>query len=391
MATPEGVSGNCPQFNPGGGPVAGTVGYVYYSQRQYNPDNIGAGSFIHLIIYDSVNFKDSFYFGWEDTLNGGDNDFDDLLTRVEGITCSGGGKECDTGKPRKCGKGTEQCVGGVLTCVQDQQPSTETCNAIDDDCNGETDEGDLCPTNQVCDRGKCVPKCGTGEFSCPSGLVCNKDGLCVDPACETVTCKAEEICVGGKCQGACDGVVCPFGQLCRQGVCSDPCDGLTCDTNYVCVLGVCKLKCSCAGCSGSQVCDTTTEKCADPGCSPNPCSSGQHCVAGACVDDCDGAKCPSGQTCKAGSCVDDPDAGAAGGGGSGLIDGGLGLGGFGGGTGGAGGTGGSGGSPSRGDTSGEDDGGCGCRTAGSQDGWPWWLLAALAGVAWTRRRWQRSC
>lgn len=386
MASPEGVSGNCPQFNPGGGPVPGTVGHVYYSERKYNPDNVGANSTIHLIIWDSVTHKDSFYFGWEDLLAGGDNDFDDLLTRVEGITCSGGGAPCDTGKLGKCADGTMQCVNGTLTCVQNQQPTAETCNARDDDCDGTPDNGDLCPTGLVCDRGKCVPKCGTGEFACAPSLVCSSAGLCVDPKCETVTCNPGEVCVGGKCQAPCDGVACPFGQVCREGACVDPCDGLTCDQNYVCVAGVCTLKCSCKGCDANQSCDQSTEKCADTGCVPNPCGAGQHCVAGSCVDDCAGATCPVGQTCQAGQCVDAPDAGAGGGSGGLLSDGGLAGNAGSGGSAASGGGGTSGGAPSKGSAVAGDDSGCGCRVAGRGMALGWLALAAAAALAFARRR-----
>jgi hypothetical protein len=60
MATPENANGNCPQITYGVGPVPGTVGHVYYSQRQYNPDNVGPNSYIHLLTYNSVAYANSF-------------------------------------------------------------------------------------------------------------------------------------------------------------------------------------------------------------------------------------------------------------------------------------------------------------------------------------------
>lgn len=388
MASPEGVGGNCPQFNAGGGPVAGTVGYVYYSERKYNPDNTGPNSFIHLITYNSVAHKNAFYFGWEDTLAGGDNDFDDLLTRVDGIQCTGGGDPCTVpGKQGKCAQGTMQCQNGQLACVGTLEPTTESCNALDDDCNGQTDEGELCPPNQICYKGSCVPKCGTSEFQCIAGLTC-KDGVCIDPACATVTCNAGEVCVGGKCQAACDGVTCPFGQNCVDGVCSDPCAAIKCDSDFVCIAGVCKVNCNCDGCASGKTCDTQSGKCEDTGCSPNPCSAGTHCVTGACVDDCQGAVCPKGQTCSAGQCKLDADGGAGTGGSSG--DGGIIFGG-------SGGTGGKGGSGAKdggsvagtgnlsGTTAAEDDGGCGCRTAPTKRSLAW-LALGLGAAALVRRR-----
>lgn len=41
----------------------------------------------------------------------------------------------------------EECVPG--------EPSEETCNFVDDDCDGDLDEGDLCPTGQECLAGSC--------------------------------------------------------------------------------------------------------------------------------------------------------------------------------------------------------------------------------------------
>ena len=388
MATPQGVSGNCPQFNPGGGSVPGTVGHVYYSEKSYNPDNTGPNSFIHLILYDSVTHPNSFYFAWEDTLNGGDNDFDDLLTRVEGITCSGGGAACDTGLLGKCKDGTMQCKNGSLVCEQNQPSTAESCNARDDDCNGAVDDGDLCPPDTVCDRGTCVPKCGTGEFACPAHLKCNVGGLCVDPACEGVSCNPGEVCVAGKCSAPCDGVVCPAGQVCREGSCVDPCVGLSCDSGYVCVQGVCTLDCDCKGCSSGQTCDPTSKKCVDNGCSPNPCGAGQVCALGACVDACAGAKCPTNMTCQAGDCVPDLDAGAGGGSGGLNFDGAIGVGGNGasGGSSDAGASGGGGGAFGSGAPKDTDAGGCGCRTSREDSGHNGLLLLGLVALGALRRR-----
>ncbi|MBI3203063.1 MAG: DUF4114 domain-containing protein [Myxococcales bacterium] len=393
MASPEGASGNCPKFNAAGGPVAGTVGYIYYSERKYNPDNTGANSWVHLITYNSVAHKNAFYFGWEDLLSGGDNDFDDLLTRVDGIQCTGGGAPCTVaGKQGKCASGIMQCQNGQLTCVQTWQPTTESCNALDDDCNGQTDDGDLCPPSQICHKGKCVPKCGTTEFQCVGGLKC-KDGLCIDAACETVDCKSGEVCVGGKCQGACDGVTCPFGQKCVEGVCSDPCASVKCDSDFVCVGGVCQVKCSCEPCASGKECVTATGKCEDTGCGSQSCAAGTHCVAGACVDDCQGAVCPKGQLCTAGQCTVDTDAGAGTGGSSG--DGGIVIGGSGGGSAAGGGAGGKDGGAQAGTgnlpgTTPAENEGCGCRTAGGPASAGLSALVVLGLFAGRRRRASRS-
>jgi MYXO-CTERM domain-containing protein len=380
MATPENANGNCPQITYGVGPVPGTVGHVYYSQRQYNPDNLGPNnSYIHLLTYNSVAHANTFYFGWEDKLSGGDNDFDDLMTQVEGIQCSGGGAPCTVaGQAGQCANGIMQCQNGVLTCVQNHQPVSEACNALDDDCNGSVDEGDLCASTEVCYKGTCVPKCTTGEFKCTGASVCNADGVCVDPQCATVTCDAGQVCVAGTCVAACDGVTCPFGQSCTNGACVDPCTAVVCDSDFVCVSGVCTPKCNCTGCGTAtgKTCDTVSGKCEDPACNPNPCGAGTHCVAGTCVDDCDGAACPKGQICQAGTCVlGGGGAGGTGGGGGVGLDGGISIGG--GGTGAASGNGGpgGGGNVQGGGTEAADDGGCGCRLSSRTSSW--------APVAWS--------
>ncbi|MCC6213542.1 MAG: DUF4114 domain-containing protein [Polyangiaceae bacterium] len=405
QATTQGASGNCVQFplaDSGGNP---TLGYVFYSQKAYNDDNTSPNPYIHLLIMDSKVFPSAFYFGWEDLFAGGDNDFEDLLMRVEGIQCSGGGSPCEVpGATGRCAQGITQCRNGSLVCEPVITPSAETCNAIDDDCNGTVDDGDLCTGTDVCFRGTCVPPCGGGEFVCTGDLVCNAEGLCVDPACAGKACPAGEICVAGACKAPCDGVACPYGTVCRDGACVDPCAGITCDSGYACVLGVCS-RCSCGLsdlCAGGATCNTTTQACVETACATVSCGAGTHCVAGNCVSDCEGATCPAGQACdpSTGRCAEvpgtsDAGAGSGGGGGTSLPDGGLvGTGGFAAtGSGGAAAAGG-GDAGATGGASGlapggvvESKGGCGCSTPGRARA-PWSLAAAVAllGALARRRR-----
>src|SRR5262249_45603489 len=152
--------------------------------------------------------------------------------------------------------------------------TTETCNALDDNCDGTVDEGDLCGADKVCDRGKCVPRCGTGEFRCLTGEVCTADGLCVDEACANVDCPAGQVCSGGTCTDACTDVVCPYGEICRNGGCINPCSSIQCDDGYACVLGVCQ-SCECTTCENGQICEN--DVCIDQACSMVSCTTGTHC------------------------------------------------------------------------------------------------------------------
>ncbi len=298
-----------------------TLDRVFYTQHSLNPGSQVDKTFFQVLTWQSVKFKNSFYFGWEDRVASADadNDFDDLVFLVSGIQCSGGGEACDTGKEGVCKDGTQQCSKGELTCVQSIQPSAEKCNALDDDCNGSVDDGDLCKKGEVCDRGRCVPKCSTGEFRCDKDLVCNPRGVCVEAACAKKDCPVGQVCHGGNCIDGCMGVTCPYGEVCRNGGCSDPCDGITCDDGYACVLGVCR-SCACTSCEGTQICGANNV-CIDAGCESQTCMAGSHCAMGACVDDCDGTKCPAGQLCAMGACIPDPNASVGGSGSTGGTDG----------------------------------------------------------------------
>jgi hypothetical protein len=299
------------QADPLGPTLTAEPTNLFFSQRSFNSDGDGL---IHLLVWQSRANPNAFYFGWEDQSGGGDNDFEDLMTFVTGIQCAGGGEPCKAEGEGVCGDGVMQCQDGALTCVATQTASPEKCNALDDDCDDETDEGDdLCPKGEICVRGRCEPPCGTGEFRCASSEVC-VEGVCIDAACADQECPSGSVCRAGKCVSACDDVACPYGATCRKGVCVDVCEGVQCDPGFVCearassdgatLVGVC-TSCDCRGCDDGQVC--SAHQCVDDACKDKTCNTGSHCVAGECVDNCADATCPQGEICEAGACVDDPN------------------------------------------------------------------------------------
>ena len=316
----------------------------------------------------------------------------------------------DAGAGAICAAGRLRCVAGELSCRGASSPTREVCNCEDDDCDGEIDEGDLCPGGRCLDC-TCVSPCGSEEFPCPPGRVCDRSfadpeagitGLCVpglcadvtctdgevcDPAtgmcrdlCMDLTCATGRVCVRGRCvEDNCYGRGCPPGERCRDGACdADPCVGMTCASGEFCRDGACVRACAtpcehgetcrdgtcvadpCGGrCSATQSCSGGA--CVDDRCAP-PCGRGRVCRSTVCVDDpCSGIDCPTGTECAEGSCgvppsgpTRDPRLGLASGG-----------------------------------------GGCTCSAAGSpsapgQAGWL--LLGLIAGVALLRRgrRWQRG-
>src|SRR5260370_4291673 len=77
--------------------------YTFYTERQFNGlDRAGKPianvvlNVVRVLTWQSAAEPGSFYFGWEDDGRSADDNFNDLVTRVSGISCSGGGASLDT-------------------------------------------------------------------------------------------------------------------------------------------------------------------------------------------------------------------------------------------------------------------------------------------------------
>jgi hypothetical protein len=69
------------------------------------------------------------------------NGIDDDCNGVADEGNPGGGLACSTGLPGVCDAGTTECAGGQIACNQDAQPSAESCDGIDNNCDGVADDG----------------------------------------------------------------------------------------------------------------------------------------------------------------------------------------------------------------------------------------------------------
>ncbi|MEE2789687.1 MAG: MopE-related protein, partial [Myxococcota bacterium] len=136
---------------------------------------------------------------------------DDCDGQTDELNPQGGGP-CETNVPGRCQGGTFQCrlVDGTatLTCEQNQQPVAELCNGLDDDCDGNTDEGNPEGGLQCQDQTQ-VGQCRRGVTVCEAdGLICRSQHT---PQLESCN-RADD-----DCDGRIDEVV-GLGEMCANGV-----------------------------------------------------------------------------------------------------------------------------------------------------------------------------
>ena len=194
---------NCGDFkNDTGG--KSLFGFIYFTQKDLNND----GDFVHHLVYRSRT-ADRFFFGFEDLFRGGDNDYEDMAMRIDGLTppcvpsaelCDGIDNDCDglvdaadldltgTGDvcqcddvaltcdngPRagQCQTGVTACTAGAITCHGTGTPSAEICDGLDNNCDGRVDDNPS-GTGAACD-GQDSDLCKEGQIVCLNGaLTCN--------------------------------------------------------------------------------------------------------------------------------------------------------------------------------------------------------------------------
>jgi MYXO-CTERM domain-containing protein len=207
-----------------------------------------------------------------------------------------------------CMAGVTACVNGHLICEQMSMPMMEVCNGKDDDCDGVIDNGPLPGTGDAClCPNETQAQVGVGV--CKAGLTVCRGGKIV---CDGCVGPSAEICDGkdNNCDGMIDvNTTCPDGLACREGACTPVCKPgeFPCPAGYMCIDTFCiPQRCIGVTCPAGQKCDNDTGLCVDL-CDKVNCVAPTHCRAGLCVDcSSPGEGCDPGQKCLGGLCKSDP-------------------------------------------------------------------------------------
>jgi cysteine-rich repeat protein len=190
----------------------------------------------------------------EDGQSGQCVDVDGVCECSEAAIATGRGAGCSVSNELGTCEGIRVCgVDGLAACDA-LVPSPESCNGVDDNCDGVTDDT-LCEDDNPCTTDSCAGEAGcafepTPGVPCDDGDVATANDLCATEG----TCTGEPIvCPTGPCvhDAAPDGVTCKAAYLVEGASCDDgdgategdacTADGVCVGTPYACEPGLCEL------------------------------------------------------------------------------------------------------------------------------------------------------
>jgi hypothetical protein len=192
--------------------------------------------------------------------NGIDDDCDGAVDNAVpvGAVCTNGIGACAVSGTLSCAAGTYSVCDAVAG-----SPTTETCNGIDDDCDGITDNG--VPTGGACTAG--VGACaGTGTLSCAAGSYSSCSA--VAGSAVTETCNG----IDDDCDGITDNGV-PTGGACAAGLGACMTSG-----TLSCAAGTYSVCSAVAGSPTTETCNGIDDDC--DGFTDNGVPTGGACTAG---------------------------------------------------------------------------------------------------------------
>ncbi len=275
-----------------------------------------------------------------ETCNGKDDNCNSVVDDIGSASCS------VSNEFGSC-PGSALCVGGNQIC-QGTSPTKEQCDGLDNNCNGETDEG--FPDTDSDGKADCVDpdddNDGTGDISDNCPLIANADQANHDNDPAGDACDTDDDNDGTPDVNDCDPLnpyVYPFAKELCDGVdnnCNKVVDEGTCDDSNLCTDDVCGATLGCSHnfnttkcndgnpCTGSDACDfgvcqgtfvacNDNNPCTDDVCDPvkgcvstvnsivctdgNACTEGDACAGGACIGG-KLAKCDDGNQCTIDTC-----------------------------------------------------------------------------------------
>jgi hypothetical protein len=209
-----------------------------------------------------------------ETCNGIDDNCDGIIDNNP----SGVGGNCvpTPGLPTQgeCKPGTRVCQNGSIVCVGYVGPTTEICDGLDNDCDGLVDaaDPDLAGLGNEC--GTAAGQCSKGTTACVGGVIVCTGGNQPQP----------EVCNGldDDCNGATD-----------DGALNDAPSNAACWPNPA---GTCNPSAACTH-QGLQWCPPAGGTCKGLGTLMTPCATGTLACAGSAGWKCQGGRGPVGEVC----------------------------------------------------------------------------------------------